>query len=163
ERFHAATGHGLHVGHGERLAADRPFPALSLLDANPGDLAHGLAFHGDDGVGDFPDHGVLLLRCENTPDQLDIDEWHVYSLRWLPPLFFQTGTPAASSASEAPPLQILNWNGPCPGPNLPATGGCHEQYELWPVLPCGDGRRNSLHPLDDGRLARTDGRLDPLQ
>src|SRR5262249_38038716 len=64
------------IGGRQRLPADRPFTAFGFVDAHPGHWPHRLAFDGDDRLGNFLNHALLLLGCENAFDELDIDEGH---------------------------------------------------------------------------------------
>lgn len=61
------------------LAADGPVATLNFMDLDPGHAAHGFAFHGDHGFGDFADHVGLLVFGENVLDDIDGNERHILS------------------------------------------------------------------------------------
>src|ERR1044072_627036 len=63
----------------ERLAPQRPVPALDLLDDHPRDAAHVLTLDLDHRVGELLDHLLLLVLIEDALDELDVDERHVTS------------------------------------------------------------------------------------
>src|SRR5579859_1964248 len=69
-------GHGVDVGGGQGLAADPPVALLNLLHPHPGDAPHGLAFDGDDGLGDLLDQGAFLAGCEDVLDDFNRDKRH---------------------------------------------------------------------------------------
>ena len=49
---------------------------LDIFDVDPGDLAHGLAFDGHHGVGQLPDHLLLLLGRKYILDDFYVDDRH---------------------------------------------------------------------------------------
>src|SRR3546814_4546567 len=54
------------VGGGHGLTTDAPLSAGNLLDADPGDPAHGFALNADHGIGDLLDHRALLVLVEHA-------------------------------------------------------------------------------------------------
>src|SRR5258706_299509 len=72
-----ADGQGPDVRGAQRVAGDAPVAALPLLDDNPGDRAHVLAFDLHHGVGQPTHHVLLLLGGEDPLDDLDVDERHI--------------------------------------------------------------------------------------
>src|SRR5207249_4693571 len=67
---------GVHVGCGERVAADAPVAAFHFLDHAPGDAAHVLAFDRDHRVGQLADDLALLLLAEHVLDDANLNERH---------------------------------------------------------------------------------------
>jgi hypothetical protein len=72
-------GQRMDVGSFQRLAADRPVTTFELIDANPGDAAHILAFDLDHRRSNLSDEVLLLLGGENVPNHIDRNERHVIS------------------------------------------------------------------------------------
>src|SRR5580704_7584145 len=72
-------GQRLDVRSLQRLAADRPVTTFELIDANPGDAAHILAFDLDHRRSNLGDEVLLLLWGENVLDHIDCNERHVIS------------------------------------------------------------------------------------
>src|SRR3954451_15819165 len=69
-------GERVDVGGRQAVAADRPVPALDLLDDAPGDLAQRLALDLHHGVGQALGDLALLVGREHALDELHVDEWH---------------------------------------------------------------------------------------
>src|SRR6476646_3679704 len=65
---------------GDRLAADPPRAAGDVLDHAPGRGTHALAFDRDHRVGEALDDLLLLLRSEDTLEDLHLDERHAFLL-----------------------------------------------------------------------------------
>jgi hypothetical protein len=49
--------HRFDIGGAQRFSTDRPLTARNLVDADPGDAAHGFAFDFHHGIGD------LVVAC----------------------------------------------------------------------------------------------------
>jgi hypothetical protein len=88
-------GQRLDVRSFQRFAADRPVAAFELIDANPGDAAHILAFDLDHRRSNLSDEVLLLLGGENVLNHIDRNERHVISPSDL-----------NTAAGTAPPLVI---------------------------------------------------------
>jgi hypothetical protein len=71
---------GAHVGEPEGGSADPPVPALHLFEQDPGMGSDGFAGERHDGVGDGGDDGGSLGVGELFLEELDLDEWHDFSL-----------------------------------------------------------------------------------
>lgn len=66
----------MNVARLQALAANGPVAAFEIIDAHPGDLAHGFAFDGEHGVGDALDHFGFLIRRENVFDEINRNQRH---------------------------------------------------------------------------------------
>src|SRR5436190_13056185 len=72
----AARLHRLDVGGAQCFSADGPFSACNLVDADPSDAAHCLAFDFHHRIRDLVDHRLLLAFVENTFNEMNINEGH---------------------------------------------------------------------------------------
>ena len=70
----------VHVGGGQRVAADPPVAAFHLLDHAPSDAAHVLALDRDHRVGQLADDLALLFLAEHVLDDANLNERH-----WISP------------------------------------------------------------------------------
>jgi hypothetical protein len=71
-----AGRHRLDMCGCQRFAANCPVTLFDLVDTNPGNIAHGLAFNGNHGVRDTCEDSAFLFGSENVLDDVDCYEWH---------------------------------------------------------------------------------------
>ena len=67
-------GHRMHIGRRESAPADGPVTTFELVDTNPGQREHVLAFYLDHRSRDFLDKLLFLIRGKNVPDDVDRHE-----------------------------------------------------------------------------------------
>ena len=71
---YSSFGHRMHIGRRESAPADGPVTTFKLVDTNPGQREHVLAFYLDHRSRNFLDKLLFLIRGKNVPDDVDRHE-----------------------------------------------------------------------------------------